>query len=170
MDVCMFLCLWFVRVTFMRNSTNVTVMSQAVSEGHCLIWLMAHLRWQANNARRYLRDHDCLYVLASYQPFIRTNSLSLRILTFSYLRYLALFGNGIVSQCQPTCHIGSFLLCQDSVTYPLNKGKHGCVLREINLRVLFVTKAMTKHWLQQLIRGSQTIMFFPEWSNCHLWL
>lgn len=36
----------------------------------------------------------------------------------------------------------SFLLCQDSVTYPLNKGEHGCVLREINPSVLFVIKAM----------------------------
>lgn len=57
---------------------NVT----AVSEGLCLIWLMAHLQWQANNARRYLHDHHCLYILASYRPFINTNSFSLRILTF----------------------------------------------------------------------------------------
>lgn len=60
----------------------------------------------------------------------------------SYLRCLALFGNGIVPQCQPMCHTGSFHLCQDSVTYPLNKGKHGCALREINLSVLFVTEAL----------------------------
>lgn len=76
----------------------------------------------------------------------------------SYLRYLALFGNGIVSQCQPMCHIGSFLLCQDSVTYPLNKGERGCVLRTINPSVLFVTKAMRGWYIN--VWGCRRI-FFP---------
>ena len=95
-----------------RHSTNVTIMSQASRGGS-----LPHLINSTPPLMTALADQQCPRILTllspsiylSVHPSIWTHLHPRLLRTFLYLKYLALCGKCIVSQCQAVRLKGSFL-------------------------------------------------------------